>query len=89
MFVHQGDVFLGLAESCVGGCSEVVQSGFCFSVDVVSVFECHSVIVSHSECGGHVGAVYGCVIECHCGLLQYSRGALIRPSDPPPSLPFL
>ena len=38
LFVHQGDVFFGLVECCVGECSEDIEAGFSLSVYVVSSF---------------------------------------------------
>jgi len=35
LFVHQGDVFFGLAECCVSDGSEDIEAGFCHSVYVV------------------------------------------------------
>ena len=65
LFVHQGDVFFGLAECCVGECSEDIKAGFCLSVYFVYVSgESHVFVVRHSECGGRVGEGYGCVVEC-------------------------
>ena len=28
LFVHQGDVFFGLAKRCIGECSEDIEAGF-------------------------------------------------------------
>ena len=69
LFVHQGDVFFGLAECCVGECSEDIEAGFCLSVYFVYVGgESHVFVVCHSECGGRVSVGYGCVVECYCWL---------------------
>ena len=35
LFVHQDDVFFGLAECYVGECSKDIEAGFCLSVYVV------------------------------------------------------
>ena len=37
LFVYQGDVFFGLAECCVGECSEDTKAGVCLSVYVLKV----------------------------------------------------
>ena len=66
LFVHQGDVFFGLAEFCVGECSDEIGAGFCLSIYVVCVWgESHFFVICHSECGGHVGVGYGCVVESY------------------------
>ena len=69
LFVHQGNVFFRLSEGCVGECSEDIEAGFRFSVDVICVwFGCHCAVVSQSECGGPVGVGYWCVVKCYRGL---------------------
>ena len=56
LFVHQGNVFFGLAECCVGECLEDIETGFCLSVYVVVVWdERHVFVLYRSECGGRVG----------------------------------
>ena len=37
LFVHQADVFFGLAECCVGACSKDIEEAFCFCVYVFGV----------------------------------------------------
>ena len=67
LFVHQGNVFIGLSECCVGECFADIEAGSCLSVDVVCIwFESHSPVLCHSECGGRGGVVYSCVVECYC-----------------------
>ena len=69
LFVHQGNVFFGLAERCVGECSEDIEVSFSVSVYVVCMcLERHSIVVRLSKCGGRIGVGYGCVVECYCGL---------------------
>ena len=70
LFVHQDDVFFGLAEYCVVECSEDIEAGFSDSVYVVCVWgESHFFfVICHSECGGRVSVGYGYVVECYCGL---------------------
>ena len=66
LFVHQGDVFFGLAKRCIGECSEDIEAGFHLRVYVVYVSgEFHFVVICHSECGGRVSVRYGCVVECY------------------------
>ena len=55
-------------------CLEHVQSGFYFSVDVVSVlFECIFLVASHSECCCHVNVGDTRVCQCHVGCVLYSQ----------------
>ena len=66
LFVNQGDVFFGLAEFCVGECSEDIETGFCFGVYVVYVGgEFHFVVICHFECGGRNDVGYGCVVKSY------------------------
>ena len=63
------NVFFGVTERCFCNCSEDLQTGFGFSVDVVRVLlESHSFVIGHSKCCEGVGVGYGCVVECDSGL---------------------
>ena len=69
LFVHQGNVCLGLAECCVGESSENIEAGFSLSFSVICVcFDRNAPVAYHYDCGGHVGVRYKCVVECYCGL---------------------
>ena len=71
----QCNVFLELAECCVGEYSEDIDAGYSLNVYVVCIcFERHASFVCHSECGDRVGVGYGCVVECYCGLRVVSLG---------------
>ena len=39
LFVHKSDVFFGLAECCVGKCSEGIEVGFRLSVYVFGMWD--------------------------------------------------
>ena len=52
---------------------EDIGAGFCFHIDVVSMwFECYSPVICHFECGGRGGVGYQCVVEYYCGLFCIS-----------------
>ena len=69
LFVHQGDIFFGLAKCCVGECSEDTGAGFSLSGYVSSVWdERFAFVACHSECGSRGGLRCGSVVECFCGL---------------------
>ena len=76
MFVHQGNVFFGLAECYVVEWSGDIEAGFSLSVDVVCMcFEWHSPVVRHSVCCGRDGVGCGCVSEYYCVLCAVFVGS--------------
>ena len=73
LFVYCGDVFLGVTERCICECSEDIQAGLGFSVNVVCVLpECHTPIVSHSKDSGGVSLRDRCVVQRNPGAVLYS-----------------
>ena len=75
LFVHQDNVFFGLAECCVGECSEAIEAGLSLTVYVVCVWdERHAFVVCHSECCDRFSVGYGCVVECYCRLCAVFAG---------------
>ena len=69
LFGRLTNIFSGLADYCVGECSEDIEAGFSLSISVISVWdERHAFVMRHSVCGGRVGVGFGCVLECYCGL---------------------
>ena len=70
LFVHQGNVFFGLAERCVGECSEDIEVGFSVSVYVVCIcLKRHSIVLCLSECGGRIGVLSSVIVGCMLYLL--------------------
>ena len=61
-----------MIEGCISECSEDVQAGFSFSVNVFSVLpERHTSVVGHSKRGGGVLVGNGCVVVT-VGCVMYS-----------------
>ena len=56
LFVHQGDVFFGLAKRCIGECSEDIEAGFGL-VFMFSVCRMTIIILSYGTPSGVVMSV--------------------------------